>query len=63
KNVYINIHEVKKPEKTAIIAGGEEFSYDWLARRVVATARYLNAQGIKKATGLCLVQSNQWISP
>ncbi|MFW6018961.1 MAG: class I adenylate-forming enzyme family protein [Bacteroidales bacterium] len=39
---------LSKPEKTAIIAGGEEFSYDWLARRVVATARYLNAQSIKK---------------
>lgn len=39
---------VKHPKKTAIIADGEEFSYEWLGRRVIATACFLKEHGVKK---------------
>lgn len=39
---------LKQPQKTAIIAAGEEYSYDWLAKRVIATACYLKEQGVRK---------------
>lgn len=39
---------IKHPEKTAIIAEGQEYSYEWLARHVIATACFLKEQGINK---------------
>jgi len=52
----------KKPEKTAVIFKGEEFSFSEIYNRSLHLASYLLSSGIKKGDRVAIFMNNSWQS-
>lgn len=50
----------KDPEKTAVIVGGKEYSYEALAESSLKLAAYLVGAGIKKGDRIAIYINNSW---